>query len=330
MRARLIVLSFALLAVPALATDPAVAAGDTCAGYAAPPSAGGDDANPGTKLAPKANPLRLLEALAPGQTGCLKDGATFDLGGGEAITSTAGTANAPKTLRPETPGARATIRAATGFAFQTASHDLVLRDLDLRDTNAQGQGSLIQLDGDRLTLDGIDATYAGNICLDLGGDPRAGAVDSSDDIVIRNSRIHDCGSAYGPPHFLNDSGVHGIYVQFTRRLVIEDNLIYRNHNRGIQLYPDADDTVVRRNVLYGNGANLNIGSQRDLSVWSERNLVQANIISESVLDGLQPDGFVGDTSEVLGNFPAPGPGIPDFANQVTGNCVANSAPPGEL
>lgn len=317
-------------AVASAARPATVAADASCTMWAAPPADGGSDSNSGTDPAhPKANPILMLSALGDGGVGCLKDGAVFNLGPGDAITSAGGTSALPKMLRPETPGARATINASTGFWFKMASHDIILRDLDLRrDTNTGG--SLLLLDGDRLVLDGVDATYAYNICLDIGGDPRNGAVDSSDDIVIRNSRIHDCGSQYGPPHAQNDSGVHGIYVQFTRRLLIENNFIYRNHNRGIQLYPDADNTIIRHNVLHANGANLNFGSERDLSIYSEHNIAQDNILTDSVMTGLQPGGFVGDTSEVLGNFPAPGAGVPDFDNHFDRNCVSNRTYPAEL
>jgi parallel beta-helix repeat protein len=311
-----------------MSAPPLANADASCTKYAAP---GGDDANPGTQAQPKQSPITLLNSLAPGETGCLEDGATFVLGGGDAITSTAGTTANPKVLRPATPGARAEIRATTGFWLQPASHDLVLKDLDLRRPTGTGGGSLFLLDGDRITLDGVDLSYPANICLDVGGDPRNGDTDPTEDVVLRDSRVHDCGSEYGAPHFMNDSGVHGVYVQFTRGMVIEDNYIYANHNRGIQLYPDADGTTVTHNVLYGNGANLNIGSQWNPDhIASANNVIEDNVLSDSTLDGLAPGGFVGDTSEVLGNFPPPGAGIPDFNNQVTHNCIENTAHPGEL
>ena len=299
----------------------------SCSLFASPT---GNDANPGTQAAPVASPIKLLNLLGAGQTGCLKDGVVFELGAGAAITAAAGNPSEPKILRPTTPGARTTISARTGFWVQPAAHDLVFRDLDFRRPTATGSGSLFLLDGDRITLEGVDLSYASNICLDIGADPRAGATDSADDIVLRDSRIHDCGADYGPPHSQNDSGVHGIYAQFTRRLLIEDNYIYANHNRGLQLYPDADNSTIRHNVLHGNGANLNIGSQWNLGIASQGNVIENNILSDSVLDGLGPNGFVGDTSEVLGNLPAPGAGVPDFGNVVSENCIENSRWPTRL
>ncbi|HEX8105567.1 MAG TPA: right-handed parallel beta-helix repeat-containing protein [Solirubrobacteraceae bacterium] len=317
------------LAVLALSVLPGGAAADAgCSMYAAPD---GWDGNPGTKAAPFASPIHLLGELGPGQTGCLKDGASFWLDGGEGQTSAHGETGKPIVLRPETPGKRVSIEAKTGFAFAAASHDVVLQDLDLSRTEGLGLGgSMMLIDGDEIVLDHVDATYADNICLDVGPDPRAGAVDSADRIVIRRSRIHHCGSDYGPPRdkivdgkLVHDSGVHGIYVELARSMVIEDNLIYENHNRGIQLYPDADFSTIRRNVLHHNGANLNFG--HDAEIISEHNDVEANILTDSVLSGLAPDGFVGDQAEVTGNLPDR-----DLDNHVEHNCIASAAHPDKL
>ena len=322
----------ALALTTAVSTDH-VHADAGCDLYADP---AGDDANPGTSPAlAKQSPIALLEALTPGEDGCLTDGATFNLGSGEAITAAAGSQGLPITLRPATPGARATISTVTGFWIQLAAHDLVLQDLDIRRTGTTG-GSLFLVDGLRITLDGLDLTYPANICLDVGEDPRSEGTSPAQDLVLRRSRIHDCGSEYGPPHFENDSGVHGIYLEYLRdgndadpySAIIEDNYIYDNHNRGIQLYPDVDDALIQYNVLYGNGANLNIGSD-SADIASERNLITNNIIAESTLDGLTlppGEGFIGDTSEVLGNLL----GVPNPDNHVDANCISNSAYPGEL
>lgn len=322
-------LLLAQLALLTITATPASAA--ACNLYASPT---GNDANSGTTPATAlASPVTLLNRLAAGQVGCLEDGASFVLGGGEGITSTGGTVSAPKTLRPTTPGARATITTATGLWLQAASHDLVLQDLDIR-RNQAGGGSLFLVDGDRITLNGVDLTYPNNICLDVGEDSRAGSVNPTEDFTLINSRVHDCGSSYGPPHTVNDSGVHGIYLQFLRDgsdadtwgAVLRNNVIDHNHNRGVQLYPDAHNVLVTHNVLASNGANLNLGSEPGSGVYSTDNVVRDNIIVDSVLDGLEAGGFVGDTSEVLGNFPQ----AYDARNRVDNNCVSNSAHPDHL
>lgn len=203
------VAALALLAL--VLTAPSAPADAGCSHYAAPPADGGDDVTgDGSQASPWASPFVLLARLDPGETGCLKDGATFNLGPGEAQSATTGTAAAPKILRPATPGARATIQATLGSAFLPASAYLVLRDLNLRRIRpadcetpapvnpAACGGSLLQLDGDHLTLEGMDLTYPHNICADIGQDPRQGATNRSDGIVIRRSRIHTAAATTDP------------------------------------------------------------------------------------------------------------------------------------
>jgi hypothetical protein len=308
-----------------------------CDRYASP---SGNDANGGTTPATAlASPITLLSELAAGQVGCLEDGANFVLGNGEAITDTGGAVGSPKTLRPTTPGARATITTATGLWLQSASHDLVFQDLDIRRNGPPGS-SLFLVDGDRITLTGLDLTYPANICLDVGPDSRhmrTKPVDPVEDLAVLNSRVHDCGSAYGPPHGTNDSGVHGIYLEFLRdgadadgySAILRNNVIDHNHNRGLQLYPDVKNALVTHNVLYANGANVNLGSQvadADPPVYSTGNTITDNVLADSVLDGLTEGGFVGDTAEVVGNFPN---GY-DAHNHVDSNCISNSAHPDRL
>ena len=56
------------------------------------------------------------------------------------------------------------------------------------------------------------------------------------DVVIERNRIHDCGEL--PATNLD----HGIYVARPTTTMIRDNWIYDNADRGVQLYPDAQDT----------------------------------------------------------------------------------------
>ncbi len=70
-----------LLVVSGSAPSPATADAN-CDKYADP---NGNDANSGnTPQQAKQSPIALLNALAPGQEGCLTDGATFTLDGGAA------------------------------------------------------------------------------------------------------------------------------------------------------------------------------------------------------------------------------------------------------
>jgi parallel beta-helix repeat protein len=91
------------------------------------------------------------------------------------------------------------------------------------------------------------------------------------DTVLENNRIHDCG--------ISDNHNHGIYIESSRAARIVGNLIYDNGDRGIQLYPDAQDTLVHGNVIDGNGSGVLFSGNAGLA--SSGNRVIGNVISNS-------------------------------------------------
>jgi hypothetical protein len=309
-----------------------------CSRYAAPD---GDDANAGTKAAPVKNISALTQKLAPGQTGCIRDGSTITMDGPEWSWSYlyGGSPGLPKIVRPETPGSRATLVTTTQFHIGPGQSDLVLQDLDLVKTGSSA-GSAVGVDGDRITFDGIDLTWSENICLDVGGDARADPPQwdrTAEDFVLIDSRVHDCGTSH-----VNDpgdpGGSHGVYLQLTRDgsdadgwgAIIYNSLFDFNKDRGIQLYPDADDVLVDRVVLYGNGSNLNVGSDTSgpgdpTAVRSDRARIRGSIIANSRLDAYPPYDNPNSTAtaDVLGNF-AYGVGA-GAGNLVQDSCLYNEA-----
>ena len=81
----------------------------------------------------------------------------------------------------------------------------------------------------------------GGICFSLGNTDTWGYAGST---TIENSRIHDC----GPTTNMN----HGIYAQATSgRTLILGNWIFDNGDRGIQLYPAAQNILIAHNVING-------------------------------------------------------------------------------
>ena len=87
-----------------------------------------------------------------------------------------------------------------------------------------------------MTISGTDITnHHTGICMSLGSLDTYGRADRA---MIRDNHIHDCGRM---PATNYD---HGIYVAAADDVVIRDNFIYDNADRGIQLYPDAQDTRV--------------------------------------------------------------------------------------
>jgi parallel beta-helix repeat protein len=218
----------------------------------------------------------LVASLAPGETGCLSG--TFR----EDVTIRRGGApGAPITLTAA-PGQEATIVGR--FWIADSANDVVVSSLKLDGRNAELLPSPT-INGDRVSFLGNDVTNAHDpaICFIVGNSGRWGvAVDT----LIQGNRIHNCGELPAKNHD------HGIYVESSRRLRILDNLIYDNADRGIQFYPDAQDSLVQGNIIDGNGQGILFSGNAGLA--SSGNLVVGNVISNSELrfnvESWYPDG----------------------------------------
>ena len=107
------------------------------------------------------------------------------------------------------------------------------------------------------------------ICFGLGTVRYGRAIST----LIRENRVHNCGRL---PRTNHD---HGIYVEQARGTVIEGNWIYRNADRGIQLYPNAQSTLIRRNVIHGNATGIVFSGA--FGEASSGALVERNVITGS-------------------------------------------------
>jgi hypothetical protein len=155
------------------------------------------------------------------------------------------------------------------------------------------------------TVAGRDIRFIGNdvtnghtgICFALGH-PRYG---TAEDVVIRSNRIHNCGRLPATNHD------HGVYVAKARRTRLTGNWIYANADRGIQLYPDAQQTYIAGNVIDGNGEGVIFGG--DLTTASSENLLEGNVITGSTV-----------RHNVESYYPPGGP--IGYGNVVRRNCLA--------
>ncbi len=111
-----------------------------------------------------------------------------------------------------------------------------------------------------------------NICFVLGD--AGGDYGRADYTTIDNSRIHNCGALPPGNHH------HGIYVEASTGSVIEHDHIYGNADRGIQLYPDAQNTTIAYNVIDRNGEGILIGSGPG-SPPPSGNTITHNVVSNS-------------------------------------------------
>ena len=235
-------------------TDASASSG--CDLVAAP---GGSDAAAGTEAAPLASVNVLLERLQSGQTGCLRAGTYVDR---QFVVKNAGV-----TLTSY-PGERATLRGQLRVNY--TADGSIAENLNLDGRNVDGLlGPLVYADG--FILRGNDITnHHQGICVAVSNykdlPPTQG-------VLIENNVIHDCGVLPATNHH------HGIYVSHARDTVIRNNVIYGNADRGVQLYPDADDSIVVGNVIDGNGEGVIFGGGPSSS--SDDNLVANNVITDS-------------------------------------------------
>lgn len=213
-------------------------------------------ASPGEPNAAKT----LIASLTPGQTGCLRSGTYV---ADEFSIAT------PGVRLTSYPGETATLRGR--LRFEATADDAVVEGLTLDGRNPNNWlGPLIY--ADRVILRGNDISNNGTaICIHIDDFPGYPAPQG---VLIEGNRVYDCGTS-------GTNQQHGIYVAQARDTVIRGNWIYGNADRGIQLYPNADGTLVTGNVIDGNGENVLFGGST--SSASDNNVVENNAISNSTI-----------------------------------------------
>jgi parallel beta-helix repeat protein len=275
------ILLTSLVAVAAVGTAPAASASAAeCDKVAAP---GGSNSAAGTEAAPYATFQKLVDSLAPGQNGCLRGGTYRET---NVTVGRGGTG----------PDARVTVRSYPGeqavhvgrLYVTDKANWMTFERLVLNGRDGASCGADCWLPSP--TVNGDDVVFQDNevtndnttICFNLGHS----AYGTARRVIIRRNRIHNCGLLPATNHH------HGIYLSESEDVQILDNVIYDNADRGIQLYPNADRTIVRGNILDGNGQGV-IFSGVGGSV-SEDNVVENNVITNAQLrynvESYFPDG----------------------------------------
>jgi parallel beta-helix repeat protein len=101
--------------------------------------------------------------------------------------------------------------------------------------------------------------------------------DGSSRTQIVSNWIHDNGR--------NELLDHGIYVEDAADTLIANNVVGANVGYGIQLYPDADDSVVTQNTVVRNGrSGVIVGGEE---TTSDRNSIENNIVSFNREQGIR-------------------------------------------
>lgn len=246
----------------------------------------GSDAATGSITAPFRTAQKLVNSLGPGETGCLRAG-TYD----ENVTM-----RSPGVVLTGYPGETATI---VGRFWADGNRDTI-SGLNLDGVNAERLPSP-SITADQVTFSDDDVTNDHTaICFDVGSETWGVAHDTT----ITRDRIHDCGVLPRENHH------HGIYVQAAYRTDIEWNLIYDNADRGIQLYPDAQDTTIAHNVINGNGEALDISGADGQA--SDNSNIYDNLLTNSRA-----------RYDVSSWYPSGNP--IGYGNRVHNNCIGGGA-----
>ena len=292
-----LILILAIVLLTSHGSPPATAAPGATAGppagacdvYAGP--SGSDTAN-GSLAAPFKTVQRLVDSLSPGQTGCLRAG---DYPAEEAKNDGFRQLKiaTPNVTLASAPGEEAEIEGRLWIA--AGADGVAVEGLTLEGANSHELPSPT-VDADETVFNHDDVTNGHTaICFILGDYE----YEVAHRTVIENSRIHDCGES-------SSNQQHGIYVSSAVGTVILRNWIYDNASRGIQLYPDAQNTTIAGNVIYGNGEGI-IFSGNETTASSGTTVVH-NTIAGSTVRGNVESYY--------------DPGAPTGAdNVVTNNCI---------
>lgn len=226
--------TLALAALAAVGSEPARAV-PGCDRYAGPT---GSDLSPGTEALPFKTVRRLVEALASGETGCLRAGSYVGPDNGAAVPSPL-YLDAPGSTLRSYPGESASVDARLEVTGAGAS----ITNLTLDAATLNTTVTPLKLVGDGAVFSHSRLTGHDRIgtCLQVGtGNAKPSG------IIVEHNEIYGCGA--------DDAGAnkfdHNIYVTHARGTIIRWNVLRDNPGGwGVHLYPDADGTLVEHNDI---------------------------------------------------------------------------------
>jgi hypothetical protein len=228
-----------------------------CTRYAAPT---GNDKAAGSASAPFRSAQKLADSLRSGHVGCLAKG-TY----AQPILALR---NSGIVLRSR-PGQRALVKGQIWVADGANRVTVAHLDHDATHLTPEVEPSPVVNGDDSLFYD-LDVWSRDGVCFYIG-DREWGVAERT---TLRRNRIHNCGQP-------GMNKRHGIYLAQGVDTVIEQNWIYDNPDRGIQLYPNSQRARIRGNVIDGNGEGVIFSG--DYGYASSGNVVEGNLITNSRL-----------------------------------------------
>jgi hypothetical protein len=229
----------------------------------------GSDSNSGTESSPFKTAQRLANSLAPGQTGCLRQGTYDETFNGYVLrVNHGGSAGAPITIRSY-PGERAKLVGIVHVP--SGSDNVTLARLDIEGT---GGANTVKIYAADVTVENTNITNAwrGDSCMILGSNSGWGQAVRT---VVRRNRFHECGNP------ANGNQNHAIYAANVLDGQIVDNLFWNSAAYTVQLYPNAQRTRFAHNVVDGGDPSVRGGVLfgGDSSYASNDNVVEYNVIT---------------------------------------------------
>jgi hypothetical protein len=267
-------LAASALGAPFAVHGQAAVVSTACTLYASP---SGADTNAGTSALPFRSFQHLANALAPGKVGCLRNG-TYPTGGTDVLTK-GGTATAPATLRAQ-PG-HTGVLVQGRVVIQPTAHDLVIAGLKLDGMNSAEETSSVTVLAHNVSLIGNDITAPTRICVAVGessiGQNQSAIITG---FLFDGNKVHHCGDGLAFLKNPSPNQEHGLYLQRTSGAVIRYNMFTRSFARGVQLYPDADKTLVHNNVIDENATGVVLGGDpKGVQGISQNNTIRNNIVT---------------------------------------------------
>lgn len=211
---------------------------------------------------------RFVDRLRPGSVGCLSPGM---YAAGRLVLRVSGTSAARITLTSLDSNQPAEISGLVWL--KDSADDWTISHVRLDGRNSHNLPSPVVNGDDSVWVDDDVTNHhaegpakGGGICFSLGSITGYGYAANT---TIARSRIHDCG--------VSDNANHGIYVAATTgSTIIRNNWIFRNGDRGIQLYPDAKHVLITNNVIDANGSGVifsGLGSQTSSDITVTKNII---------------------------------------------------------
>jgi fibronectin type 3 domain-containing protein len=272
-------------------------------------SPNGSDSAVGTEAAPYKTVKKLTDSLSVGQTGCLRNG-TY--GGSDFNINTSGI-----TLTSY-PNERATVNS---FIEVTASATgSTIKNIKFDRTGGNETGLKIQADNAKFIDNELTNNNRG-ICMLVG---RSGTKPSN--ILIERNYIHSCGPTDTGP---DNKFIHQIYLSYAQNAIVRNNILADNlAGWGVHLYPDADGTIIEKNIIDGNRGGVVFAGYGD-GTKSDNNIVRNNAITFSgprnSAEGSWSGGPLGTGNTVSDNcLYSTGPGAPSGLASNSGFTASNN------